>query len=154
MYVRHRSHSGVTLVELIVFIVIVSVGLAGVLSSLNVSVRGSADPFAYKQALAVAESLLEEVLLKNYSDPDGSNNGETRQTFDNVTDFDTPDDGSGTSYSTDLVGNAWPSIVTNASVAISSTTLGSTSVNAWQVTVTITYTGGNTLTLTGYRANY
>ena len=63
---------GLSLVELIVFIVIVSVAVAGVLGALNVATRGSADPVIQKQALAVAEAVLEEVQLMpfTYCDPD------------------------------------------------------------------------------------
>lgn len=64
-----RRQSGLTLVELIIFIVIVSVGLAGVLSVFNVVVRRSADPLVTKQALAVADAMLEEILLKDFCDP-------------------------------------------------------------------------------------
>lgn len=63
-----RCSRGLTLIELVVFIVIVSVGIAGVLSSLNVSVMHSADPLQPKQALAVAEATLEATLLNNYAD--------------------------------------------------------------------------------------
>ncbi len=142
-----RRQRGVTLIELIVFIVIVSVGLAGVLASLNVSVRGSADPLQPKQALAIAEGLLEEVLLKNYTDPNGGT--EARQDFDNVTDFDTPDDSLSTAYDRDLVGNLYAPYaptVTIDEVAINTITL-------LQVTVQVAYTGGS-ISLTGYRADY
>jgi len=61
---------GFTLIELIVFIVIVSVGLAGVLTVFNTVTRGSADPIRQKQALAAAESLLEEIVNRNFCDPD------------------------------------------------------------------------------------
>lgn len=64
-----RRQRGTTLIELIVFIVVVSVGLAGVLTVFNVVVKASADPLVTKQALAVADSLLEEVLLKDFCDP-------------------------------------------------------------------------------------
>ena len=46
---------GVSLVELIMFIVIVSVALAGILLVFNVTTKGSADPLVHKQALAAAE---------------------------------------------------------------------------------------------------
>src|SRR4030067_3352919 len=57
------------------FIVIVSVALAGILRVMNVTTRGSADPLIHKQALAIAESLLEEVELMpfTYCDPDDVN---------------------------------------------------------------------------------
>ena len=65
-----NRRSGFTLIELIVFIVIVSVALAGVLAVYNVVVKGSADPVREKQAVAAAESLLEEILAKPFCDPD------------------------------------------------------------------------------------
>lgn len=69
---RLRRASGTTLIELIVFIMIVGVALAGVLTVFGVSVRSSADPMASKQMLAIAESLLDEVqsLPFTWCDPD------------------------------------------------------------------------------------
>lgn len=63
---------GISLIELIMFIVIVSVALAGILLVMNVTTKSSADPLVHKQALAIAESLLEEVELMpfTYCDPD------------------------------------------------------------------------------------
>lgn len=54
-----------TLIELIVFIVIISVGLAGILSVMNVTVRSSANPMLQKQAVAMAEAILDEILSKD-----------------------------------------------------------------------------------------
>ncbi len=66
------SQAGLSLVELVMFIVIVSVGVAGILAVFNVSTRSSADPQIRKQMTVIAESLLEEVSLKPFSfcDPD------------------------------------------------------------------------------------
>jgi MSHA pilin protein MshD len=71
---------GLTLVEMVMFIVIVSVALVGVLSVLNVTSKNSADPQIRKQALSIAEALLEEVELAHftYCDP-------TDATFDKAT---------------------------------------------------------------------
>lgn len=73
--IKRRRSRGVTLVELIVFIVIVSVAVAGVLTALDVANRSSTDPMIQKQALAIAEALLEEVQLQpfTYCDPDDPN---------------------------------------------------------------------------------
>lgn len=62
---------GLTLIELIIFIVIISVALAAVLQLLNRSSTASADPLRRKQALLLAEGLLEEVQLAafTYCDP-------------------------------------------------------------------------------------
>lgn len=72
---RLYRQSGLTLIELVVFIVIVSVALAGVMLVLNTAVRGSADPVVRKQALAIAESLLAEIEQQpfTYCDPDDAN---------------------------------------------------------------------------------
>ncbi len=71
MPTRHNQR-GISLVELIMFIVIVSAALAGILLVMNVVTRSSADPLIHKQALAIAESLLEEVELMPFTfcDPD------------------------------------------------------------------------------------
>lgn len=153
MCTEYRRQSGVTLLELIVFIVIVSVGLAGVLASLNISARGSADPLPPKQALAIAEALLEEILLKDYNDPDGTEAGETRQTYDDVDDFDVPDDASATAVSGDLAGNALPAGYT-ATVEITTIALGAAAIPARQVVVVVGYPGGQSISLAGIRANY
>jgi len=58
---------GISLIELIMFIVIVSVALAGILLVMNQVVGRSADPLIRKQAMAVAESMLEEIRLQDLS---------------------------------------------------------------------------------------
>jgi MSHA pilin protein MshD len=63
---------GFTLVELVVFIAIVGIALAGVLAAFDYAVRGTADPVVRKQALAIGESLLQEVqqMPFTFCDPD------------------------------------------------------------------------------------
>lgn len=106
---------GLTLIELIVFIVIVGVALAGVLTVLNHTTQHSADPMVRKQALAIAEAILDEVMAQAFTwcDPDdpqaatatsnavgttgcssaalvealGPEGAETRGTYDNVSDY-------------------------------------------------------------------
>jgi MSHA pilin protein MshD len=66
---------GVTLVELVVFMVIVSVALVGVLKVLDITNRGSVDPLVRKQAIAIAESLLLEIEQQSFTlcDPEDPN---------------------------------------------------------------------------------
>ena len=83
MYIEHRgqrhgckpAQAGISLIELLMFIVIVSVAVVGVLSVMNVTSKASADPMQRKQALAIAESLLEEIELQplTFCDPDDAN---------------------------------------------------------------------------------
>ena len=80
MCIEHTAASaprsaGFTLIELIMYIVIVSVGVVGILSVLNITVKSSADPLIRKQMLATAEGLLEEVEMMpfTYCDPTDAN---------------------------------------------------------------------------------
>lgn len=76
MYTRNwralRRAQGLSLIELIIFIVIVGIAVVGVLMAIRISVQHSADPLVRKQVLAIAEALLEEVELMpfTYCDPD------------------------------------------------------------------------------------
>lgn len=69
------KQSGLTLIELVFFIVIISIALAGVLSVLNLTTAHSADPLQRKQALAITEALLAEVEMMPFTfcDPDDPN---------------------------------------------------------------------------------
>lgn len=51
-----RRLGGFTLIETIVFLLVVGIGVAGLLSAMSTAIRFSADPLPQKQALALAES--------------------------------------------------------------------------------------------------
>lgn len=70
-----RAQRGLTLIELVVFIVVISVGLAGILGVLSLVNRDTVNPMLLKQQVAIAESLLEEVQSKPFTfcDPDDAN---------------------------------------------------------------------------------
>lgn len=72
---RHLRQSGISLIELVMFVVIVGVAVAGVLSIFNIATQKSADPAARKQLQAIAEAMLQEVQLMpfTYCDPDDAN---------------------------------------------------------------------------------
>ncbi|MDD5295937.1 MAG: type II secretion system protein [Rhodocyclaceae bacterium] len=77
-----RGQGGLSLIELLLFIVVVSVGLAGVMVTYRVTVKASADPMVRKQALAVAEALLTEIEQQpfTYCDPNDPNVGTAQST--------------------------------------------------------------------------
>jgi MSHA pilin protein MshD len=52
---------GVTIIELILFMVIMGVAAAGIIGVINLGTSHSADPLRRKQALMIAEALMEEV---------------------------------------------------------------------------------------------
>lgn len=75
MCATRRRHTGFSLIEVVVTIVVLGIGLAGMMALYNQLTRASVDPMLRKQALAIASSLLEEVELKafTYCDPDDAN---------------------------------------------------------------------------------
>ena len=147
MCMTRPGQQGFTLIELIIFIVVVGAGLAGILSVMNQVVRNSADPMLTKQAAALADSVLEEVLQKSYADPDGTNVGETDRTnWDNVDDFN-----GATQAAFGLTPNL-AGYALQVAVADGAPVLG---VAARRVTVTVTINAtGGSIALPGYRANY
>lgn len=64
---RFQRERGLTMIELVMFIVIVSIAVVGVLQVLSLTSRFSADPLLRKQALAIAEGLIEEVELARFT---------------------------------------------------------------------------------------
>jgi MSHA pilin protein MshD len=64
------NEGGLTLIELVLFIVIISIAVVGVLQVMSYTTRYSADPQMRKQALALAEALLEEVQLMPFTNCD------------------------------------------------------------------------------------
>jgi MSHA pilin protein MshD len=142
-----RRQSGFTLIELIIFIVIVSVSVAGILLVMNTVVASSADPLIRKQALALAESVMEEILQKNYDDPDGLPNvvEANRTLYDDVDDYN----GLTNAAFIDLPA-ALNSYVIAIVVAAPAALNG---VQLKRVTVNVTH-GPEIVTVTGYRGNY
>lgn len=61
-----KRMAGTTLIELIVAIVIVSTALAGLVAAYNRANTASADPLITQQQLAIAESMMEEVMQKPF----------------------------------------------------------------------------------------
>ena len=88
--------AGFTLVEMVIAIVIISVGLTGVLLAFNTAVKSSVDPLVHKQMLAIAEEMMEEILLKPYTES-GTKPSNARRScgaatsrtgFDDIRDYD------------------------------------------------------------------
>jgi len=61
------TQSGVTLIELIISMVIISISLTGIFSVMNLTVSHSADPVIYHQAITFAEACIEKILLEPYA---------------------------------------------------------------------------------------
>lgn len=144
-----RGHGGFTLVEVIIFIVVVGAGLAGILSVSTNVVSHSAEAMVRKQAMALADSILEEILLKNFNDPDGLPNivEGTHADWDDVSDYN------GQTNAALGVPAALNAYVVAINVANDTTVIGSGARPALRVTVTVTHPL-ETVAMTGYRTCY
>jgi MSHA pilin protein MshD len=170
---------GISLIELIMFIMIVGVALAGILLVMNTTTMGSANPMIRKQSLAIAESLLEEVELMpfTYCDPDdaaaatansaadcttaeglGAENDVSR--YDASLPFDNVSDYSGFSMPAggilDITGTAiGPAAGYSATIAVVAAALGAVPAGeSLRITVTVTGPDGVSVAVDGYRTRY
>ena len=148
---NRSRQQGFSLVELIISIVLVSLAVTGVLLAYTHTVAGSADPLIRAQAVAVAESYLEEILSKPFDDPDGSD-GESlpRANYDDVDDY------AGLSQEPQMPDGTTLGLgAYTVSVSLSSPSLnGIPSASTWRVDVSVSHTSGESITLTGYRTDY
>ena len=98
-----KKQQGVTLVELVISIVIMSIAMVAMMSAFSLSMSRSADPLWRNKTLKLGQLYLDEILAKKYDEltpvggmpyvvnpacnslgPDGS---ETRMTYDDVDDY-------------------------------------------------------------------
>ena len=176
-----RSQAGLSLVELIMFIIIVSVGVAGILSVFNLTTQKSADPQVRRQMLAVAEALLEEVEFKPFTlcDPDdpkaslattvssadctGGTNGANDESklplgpeaAETRATYDNVSDYNGLSLSpaSDINGNLINGYSATVSVTQQQIEASVPLDASLRITVTVTH-AGDSLSLSGYRLRY
>lgn len=174
-----RASGGLSLVELLMFIGIVSIALAALLRVFVQATSASADPLLRRQALAIAESLLEEVQLMPLTfcrgdDPavetaagatdcvlgaegPGPEGGQTRAglpSFDHVNDYD----GFAMAGIRDIAGNLVPGLgAYSARVSVDAAalhTIGAASGDALRITVTVTGPAGTEISVGGFRSRH
>jgi MSHA pilin protein MshD len=141
---------GFTLIEMIIAIVVIGVGLAGVLAAFTGNFKASADPMIRKQMLAIAEGMMEEVTLKPFGVGAGVRAGCNRTNTDDVRDYD--------NYSEAVCA---PDGTPNADLAtyavaidVSDAPITWNGVNqTLKITVTVTH-GTDAISLIGWRTNY
>jgi len=153
----NKAQRGISLIELILFIVIISIALVSLLSVLNFTTQNSVDPLLRKQALSIAESLLEEVQLHDFANSAGGFTGAATQAnralFDDVMDYN----GFATTgiYSADGSGSVLTGL-SDYSVDVTVTPIEWLAVasDTVQITVTVTPPNGQSLQAVGYRMNH
>jgi MSHA pilin protein MshD len=167
---------GVTLVELVVAIVVIGVALAGVMTVFVRTTSSSADPVLSRQAVAIAEGYLEEVMTKSFVDPDGTESPggvpESRADYDDVLDYNNlanngcltvaqgytatpacPAPGNCICDQTGQPINGLPGY--RANILVTLTALGAvTTSNAVDIQVTVTTPAGSDVVISGFRTSY
>ncbi len=150
---------GVSLIELIMFIVIVSVAMVGILLVMNQVMGRSADPLIRKQALAIAESMLEEIRLQDLSGAACAGTLAANAARSGVTSVCDYNGYSTTAGILDFSTNTAVAGLANYNIANVSVTqvatLGGTPITAGSgvmITVTVADPTGATVDATGYRA--
>ncbi|WP_297829281.1 hypothetical protein [Thermomonas sp.] len=138
-----------TLIELVLAMVVIGVGLAGVLAAFQQSVRGSADPMVRKQMTAIAEEMLEEAALRAFM-PSGNTAPApcARNTYNDIDDYN----GYAAANVCDIDGNVLPSLA-GYGVSVNVTAMALSGVAAKRIAVTVTH-GTDSVTLTGYRTDW
>lgn len=148
-YDAARRQSGLTLMELIVAMVIVSVAVAGMIAAFTRADRASVDPVIHKQMATLAEGMMEEILLKPFTDPTPAEIAATRAEFDHVSAFNN----FAMSGVTTVNGDTVPDMsVYSVAVRVVPVTLADATA-ALAITVTVRR-GADVFTLTGWRTNY
>ena len=153
MNTRWRQQSGATLVELLVSIVIVSISAASVLGVLSINVGASADPMQRHQAMAIAESYLEEILLRPMDDPDGVDGEVARADFDDLDDYHgLSDAGASDQFGAPLPGLGNYNVTVNVSTSAALTGVLSSEVR--RIDVSVSRGSDVNYTVSAYRVRY
>lgn len=163
MSARRRAR-GFSLIELAIAIAVMGVVVAGAATLFFNLSRRSADPVVQVQAQLIAESYLDEILIKRFYDPDTGTvcpsvlpgKEALRQDYDNVCDYN------GLSEAPrNHLGTAIPALsaytvtvtVANAGVTLNGVD-NSVVVRVLRVDVAVSGPGGTSITATSYRTNY
>lgn len=157
-----RRQAGFSLIEVVLAIIIIGGALVGILSVSSFTTQHSGDPVVQAQARMIAESYLEEILLKRFVDPDTDSvcpeSLAGRAAYDNICDYDGLND----TGARDQLGNPIAELGDyNISVEVQGDetvelhnidNIGA--VRLLRVDVTVTGPLETMISLSGYRTNY
>lgn len=160
----NKRQRGMTLFELVLAIVILGIGVAGVMTAFTAVVGRSADPLVQKQMLAIAEGMMEEIVLLPFAaaDPPAANVPGPcgpRSAFNDVLDYHNLQTVGGVCT---VDGTVVPNLAAydvgvqinqNGSLATVSGAGNLAGAHVYQITVTVTH-GADSFRLLGWRTNY
>jgi MSHA pilin protein MshD len=160
---------GVTLVELVISIIILSIAMVALMSAFSNSMLNSADPLWRNKTLKLAQLYLDEILAKNYDHNTpvggvpyvaapsctglGPETGETRETFNDVDDYH------GLTESADslttIIDSSYDSYQVSVEVVCRGSDVNaSANIHAKKITVTITPPSQVAIPFSVYKGNF
>ena len=152
---------GVTLIELIVSIVIITIAVGGIMALFLGTTSTSADPMIRAQSLAIAQSYMDEIMMQPYSistntsDSGTCNDGDSpekseRAKYNDLSDYHNLSDIGAHNQNGCLI-DALNAYTVDVSIVL--TTLNT--VVSKKITVTVTHSGlGTVVPLIAYRTDY
>ncbi|HEY7774572.1 MAG TPA: type II secretion system protein [Marinagarivorans sp.] len=151
-----RLQRGVTLVEVIVFIVVINLAFVAVMQIYGQAVVNSVDPVVRVRATELARATLDEILARRFDENSpsggipacGTAEGEACLGIGADTDYDDVGDFNGYSDATH------PNYPVAVSVVNAGGDLGLAPAMARKITVVVGMPDGNQVTLAAYKANY
>jgi MSHA pilin protein MshD len=171
-----RTQQGVTLIELVISIVILSIAMVAVMNSFSFTMKHSADPLWRNKTLKLAQLYLDEILAKNYDHntpvggvplvaspsctssylgPDSPGGTlETRAVFNDVDDYDGLLDSPPVSI-TGALDSSYSAYDVSVLVDCDGATVAASGAShAKKVSVSITPPGQSTMTFSAYKGNF
>lgn len=151
-----RDQTGLSLIELIVFIVVIAVGLSSLLMVFNQSVVTSVDPVVRIKALEKGQALMDEILARKFDENTPTGGVPACDTSSGpaclgiVADSDYDDVGDYNGYSD----NSEPGFSVSAQVTAAGSDLGLPQTQARLIRLSITMPGAKTLMLSAYKVNF
>jgi len=164
---QHLSDQrGMTLVELVMTIVIISVAIAGVIGAFSLAAGRSSDVLSQVRAIELAQLYADEIMARRYDESTGSGGtpvyagscnigadaGESRATFDDVDDYHSTDDQP--PRSADGAISGFSDFRVQVSVVCAGTGLGLAQQNAKRIDLLVTAPGGYQYDFSVYRVNF
>lgn len=153
-----KRNRGFTMVELVLSMTIIGIAILGTLLAINTAVRFSGDPLISTQAVAIAESYLEEILTKNFPTPNAAtacpSTGLTRANFTDICHYNglnqVPTDQNGNAIA-GLGGYTVQVAVDRQTAALGALATGTQAV---RIDVTVSHSSMTGMTFSAYRTNY
>ena len=161
-------HSGATLVELVITIVIISVAIAGVVGAFSLLSGRSADPLNQTRAVELAQLYMDEIITKKYDENTpqggqpkytgacniGTDGSETRATYDDVDDYNAINAEAPRSSLGALSGYPGFEVTVSVQCAGDDPGIGLPASEAKRIDISITVPGGTDFVFSAYKANF